>query len=98
MDKDNVLNVVMNKLNHQNIQEDDLRDEELIREVEYTLLEIETARNIFDMVDDYNLIDVAIYSEEIAKRRLAYLISIAKSRGIAVTEQYIVDKYLQVAE
>lgn len=98
MDKNNILGIITSKLNRDKMTDEELENEELLKEVEYTLVEIETARNIFNTVEDPNLIDVAIYSEEIAKRRLAYLISIAKARHLSVTDQYIVDKFLEVAE
>lgn len=73
-------------------------DDELITEIEYALLEIETARNIFNNVEDPRLIEVAIYSEEVAMKRFNHLLSIARERGISVSNEYIVDKFLELAE
>ncbi|MBD7912546.1 MULTISPECIES: DUF2508 family protein [Clostridium] len=73
-------------------------DDELITEIEYALLEIETARNIFNNVEDPRLIEVAIYSEEVAMKRFDHLLSIARERGISVSNEYIVDKFLELAE
>lgn len=97
MNKKNIIEYVIGKVGY-DINNDSILDEDIVKEVENSLLEIETARNIFNAVDDPKLIEVAIYSEEIAKQRFDYLISIAKARGISVTNEYIIEKFLRVAE
>lgn len=73
-------------------------NDELITEIEYALLEIETARNIFNNVEDPRLIEVAIYSEEVAMKRFDHLLAVAKERKISVSYEYIADKFLELAE
>ena len=53
---------------------------DIIKAIENTKLEIETARNLFNIVYDENLIEMAIYLEEAAKKRLEYLIALAKEK------------------
>jgi hypothetical protein len=73
-------------------------DDELIIEIEYALIEIETARNIFNNVEDPRLIEVAIYLETVAMKRFDHLLSVAREKGISVSNEYIVDKFLELAE
>ena len=63
-----------------------------------TKLEIETARNLFNIVYDENLIEMAIYLEEAAKKRLEYLIALAKEKGMIVSTQYILYQCINMSE
>ena len=76
----------------------DIYEDELINEIEYALIEIETARNMFNNVDDSNLIEVAIYSEDAAVKRFEHLLRRAKEKGVSVSHSYIIDKFLERAE
>jgi len=97
MNKNKIIEYVIGKIG-QDKKDKDLLEKELLRQVEYTLIEIETARRMFNSVEDSKLIEVAIYSEEIAKQRFDYLLSIARERGICVSNEYIVGKFLEVVE
>lgn len=97
MNKIKIIEYVIGKMN-QDSKNKDILGAELLREVEYTLIEIQTARNMFNTVDDPKLIEVAIYSEEIAKQRFDYLISIARESGISVSNEYIAGKFLEIVE
>lgn len=93
----------MNKLNIleyilKSIRKDIEEDSELINEIEYALIEIDTARNIFNNVSDFNLIEVAIYSEDVATKRFEHLLQRAKEEGISVSKAHMIDKYLEIAE
>ena len=72
--------------------------EELDIIIENTKLEIETARNLFNIVYDENLIEMAIYLEEAAKKRLEYLIALAKEKGMIVSTQYILYQCINMSE
>lgn len=92
MNKLNILEYILKSLRK------DIYEDELINEIEYALIEIETARNMFDNVDDSKLIDVAIYSEDAAVKRFEHLLKKAKEKGISVSNGYIIDKFLELAE
>lgn len=92
MNKKNILEYILKSLRK------DIYEDELINEIEYALIEIETARNMFDNVDDSKLIDVAIYSEEAAVKRFEHLLKKAKEKGVSVSSSYIIDKFLELAE
>lgn len=92
MNKLNILEYILKYLRK------DIYEDELINEIEYALIEIETARNMFDNVDDSNLIDVAIYSEDAAVKRFEHLLKKAKEKGISVSNSYIIDKFIELAE
>lgn len=77
MNKGIISDVVMSKIDYKSKE-----DKELIQCIEETKLEMDVARAMFDFVSDPKLIEVAIFSEEVAKRRYDYLITIAKQRGI----------------
>lgn len=57
-------------------------DLEIIECINEARIEIEVARSMFEFVSDPKLVELAIYSEEVAKRRYDYLISLAKERSI----------------
>lgn len=83
MNKNNVLKLVVNKIDLQKGKE------ELIRDIEKAIIEMEIARAYFESVSDSKLIDYAIYMEEAAKARYAYLLSEAKRLNIRNTNYYI---------
>ena len=92
MNRRNILEYILKSLRK------DIYEDELVNEIEYALIEIETARNMFDNVSDSKLIDVAIYSEEAAVRRFEHLLKKAKEKGISVSNNYMIDKFLEFAE
>lgn len=65
------------------------KDIEILDAIEETIKELEMARSLFDNVQDNYLIEIAIYSETVAKKRYAYLLLLAKERGLKVDGQYI---------
>ena len=66
----------------------------LLRDIKSAILEIEKARNMFNNVDDADLIEIAIYAEDMAKKRYAYLLAIAKRIGMNVTNSYVIKNNL----
>jgi len=68
--------------------------EQLIKEIKSAKEEIDKARSTFNNVCDDALIEVAIYSEDVALKRYGYLVSIAKKRGICVTDSYVMQNNL----
>lgn len=67
----------------------------LLEDMEIAKMEINVARSMFNNVNDDKLIEVAIYSENVARKRYDYLLSIARKRGIRVGTDYIVEKNVQ---
>lgn len=72
--------------------------EKLLDEMEEAKKEINAARSMFDNVSDETLIEVAIYSENVARKRYDYLLSIARSINLNVGYDYIYEKNLKVIE
>lgn len=72
--------------------------EKLLEEMEEAKKEINAARSVFDNVSDETLIEVAIYSENVARKRYDYLLSIARSIDLYVGYDYIYEKNLKVIE
>ena len=70
----------------------------LMEDMENAKMEISVARSMFNNVNDDKLIEVAIYSENVARKRYDYLLSIAREIGISVGYEYIVEKSVQIAE
>jgi hypothetical protein len=97
MNKNKIIEYVIGKIS-QDKKNKNLLGQELLRDVEYTIIEIETARSMFNSVEDPKLIEVAIYSEAIAKQRFDYLLTIARKSGISVSNEYIVGKFLEIVE
>ena len=92
MNKLNILEYILKSIRK------DIYEDELINEIEYALIEIETARNMFNNVSDSNLIEVAIYSEDAAVKRFEHLLRRAKEKGVSVSHSYLIDKFLEAAE
>lgn len=88
-----MINFVRSSKEDNNKEEDDI-----IRAIENTKIEMEVARNIFNSCDDDNLIEMAIYSEEVAKRRFEYLLCLAKKKGMIASKEYILCKCLTACE
>jgi hypothetical protein len=92
MNKKNILEYVLNKADVLDV------NQQLIEEMELAKMELDTARSMFNNVNDSSLIEVAIYSEDVAKKRYDYLLSIAKEKGISVGNDYIFERNMEIAE
>ena len=58
----------------------------LLNNIKVTISEMEVARALFDYVSDPKLVELAIYSEDMARTRYDYLISVAKRRELRMIE------------
>ena len=74
----NIKNVLDLILMH--YREDDSIDHKILIEMNEAVIELEAAESMFNFVNDPNLIDAAIYREEAAKKKVDYILSIAKQR------------------
>lgn len=92
MNKKNVVEYLIGR------HKEEFPEDKLIDEIEYALIEIETARNIFNNVEDEKLIEMAIYEEEVATKRFEHLLAVAKEKRISVTKEYIFDRFLEAAD
>ena len=70
----------------------------LLEDIEIAKIEINVARSMFNNVNDDKLIEVAIYSENVARTRYDYLLSIAREIGLSVGTEYIFERSIQIAE
>lgn len=77
MNKKNVLELLLEKYRGSN-----KINKQIIKELEETILEMQVAQAMFDEVSDSKLVEIAIYKEQVAKKRFEYLLSIAKEKGI----------------
>jgi len=92
MNKKNIVEYLKDKTNNSNAYV------KLIEDMEIAKIEINVARSMFNNVNDDKLIELAIYSENVARKRYDYLLSIAREIGISVGPGYIVEKSVQIAE
>lgn len=92
MNKRNIVEHLMNKA-----QDTDMYTK-LMEDMEIAKMEISVARSMFNNVNDDKLIEVAIYSEHVARKRYDYLLAIARENGIKVGYEYIAEKSVQIAE
>ncbi len=92
MNKKNIVEYLMYKTDDPNVYT------KLLEEMEIAKMEINVARSMFNNVNDDKLIEVAIYSENVARKRYDYLLSIARERGISVGIDYIALKNVRIAE
>ena len=89
MNKKNIVEYLMYKIDNPYVYE------KLLEDMEIAKMEINAARSMFNNVNDDNLIEVAIYSENVARKRYDYLLSIARKAGIKVGTDYIVERNVQ---
>ncbi|MBU3137814.1 YaaL family protein [Clostridium gasigenes] len=84
MNKNLIVEFLMGKIDYSK------EDQQIIDGIEDAKLEMEVASCMFESVNDPRLIEVAIYSQEAAKKRYEYLLSLAKERQItrAITTFY----------
>lgn len=92
MDKKNILEYLLDKADALDV------NQQLIEDMEIAKKELDAARSMFNNVNDSELIEVAIYSEDVARKRYDYLLSIAKEKGISVGNDYILEKNIEIAE
>ncbi len=84
MYKDNITELINNSF------QDKEDAQSIIKEIEKVRIELELARNFFDVVNDKNLIDYAIYQEKAARSKYLYLLSLAKKNGIEIGGEYLI--------
>ena len=89
MDRINLGKYVINKTDKNK------EDIELLQAIHDAIKEIEAARSLFNNVQDSKLINIAIFSEDVAKKRYDYLISLAKQKGLRVSKNYILDNCMK---
>lgn len=75
MNINNILKVMLVKY-----ATNDKVDDEIVKQIEDVILEIESAECMFNAVNDPKLIEAAIYRGEAAKKKYDYLISLAKKK------------------
>lgn len=92
MNKIDIVEHLMNNMDNANVYA------KLIEDMENAKMEISVARSMFNNVNDDKLIEVAIYSENVARKRYEYLLAIAKEIGISVGYEYIVEKSVQIVK
>ena len=94
MNKNQILQILFSR---EEILQSDIIKDNITKEIEKTIKDIESAQMMFENVSNPNLIEVAIYTEQAAKKRLDFLIKEAKERDIKVDNKYILDKYASLA-
>ena len=92
MNKKRIVEHLIDKTNNPNVYV------KLIEDMEIAKMEINAAHSMFNNVNDEKLIEVAIYSENVARKRYDYLLAIAREIGISVGYDYIIEKSIKIAE
>lgn len=86
MEEDVIVNLLGNNISLTSEQKS------IINAIEEASMELNRAREIFELVSEPKLVDYAIYMEEAAKARLTYLFEQARKYGIKVDSDYAVKK------
>lgn len=92
MNKNNIIKYILRLTNKPSA------NDEIIEAITQARYELESARSIFNNVQDFNLIEAAIFLEAAAKKRYDYYIVIAKKQGVRVSNQYIIDHCLEISK
>lgn len=77
--KDKVKDQQKEEENEEQYTEEDI---ELLKSINETIIELEVARTLFNSVTDPQLIELAINSENAARNRFDYLLSVAKKKHL----------------
>ncbi|ASW44330.1 DUF2508 family protein [Clostridium isatidis] len=81
--KDKVKDQQKEEENEEQYTEEDI---ELLKSINETIIELEVARTLFNSVTDPQLIELAINSENAARNRFDYLLSVAKKKHLKKIE------------
>lgn len=71
------------------LSESESDNKKIIQEIIKIKSDLEVARNIFNNVNDPDLIEAAIFLESAAKKRYNYYLIMAKQKGVTVSGSYI---------
>lgn len=83
MDKNKIINLVSSEIDYT------LEQKNIIAAIEEARIELNNARQYFDTVNEPNLIDYAIYMEQAAKAKYAFLLAEARRHGITANYSYM---------
>lgn len=86
MDKGAILDYLFKKLKYTEEQK------ELVKAIEEARDELNNTRLYFESVKDPQLVDYAIYKEQAAKARFAFLLKQAKKSGIKIDASFMLDE------
>ncbi len=92
MEKEKITRIILHSINKR------CEGKEILSAMETAITEMEVARSLFNNATDGRLIEVAIYSEQVAKKRYDYLLKIAKDKGLTVSNDYVIDQCSKLAE
>lgn len=81
MDKNIIFKLLISDIN-KNKSKYSEEDIDLFNSIHDAIIEMEVASAMFDSVSDPKLIDLAIHTEDTAKSRFNYLITLAKKREL----------------
>ena len=71
----NILNFIL-----VHYKDDDTIDNKILNEMHEAIIELEVAEAMINSVNDPKLIEAAIYREEAAKKKVDYILSVAKEQ------------------
>lgn len=71
----NILNFILVRY-----KDNDTIDNKILNEMHEAIIELEVAEAMFNSVNDPKLIEAAIYREEAAKKKVDYILSVAKEQ------------------
>ncbi|MBU5455193.1 DUF2508 family protein [Caproiciproducens sp. MSJ-32] len=86
LDYFNKNNKFKNQPKEENEEQYTEEDVALLNSINETIIELEVARSLFNSVTDPNLIELAINSENAARNRFNYLLSVAKKKHLKKVE------------
>ena len=81
MDRNVIFRVLIEDIN-KNKSKYKEEDIDLFNSIHETIIEMEVANSMFNSVSEPQLIDLAIHTEDVARSRFNYLISLAKKREL----------------
>lgn len=78
----NILNFILVRY-----KDDETIDNKILNEMHEAIIELEVAEAMFNSVSDPKLIEAAIYREEAAKKKVDYILSVAKEQYLSIKKE-----------
>ena len=78
----NILNFILVRY-----KDNDTIDNKILNEMHEAIIELEVAEAMFNSVNDPKLTEAAIYREEAAKKKVDYILSVAKEQYLSIKKE-----------
>ena len=86
MNKNKILDIILSKNEYTE------EEQEVIKQIRNSIIEMEVARNSLNNVSDNKLIDICLHKEDEAKSRYSYFLAQAREMGIKISTGSMIEE------